>query len=471
MLTLRPHVLYSLVAVALSTPVSAPGQTVPRETVISVLTDDYAAASQWEPDSLPPDLAEMYILRLLQPQLNRDAGPQYLKTILYLSSTPPTLQTLSNLRDLPLTDRLTALREGTLKDEISSWNGAQSFIRSALVSNTCNLHPNTEYGIATLLPELGKFREVARWQIVSGDAALAAGKPWLALMRYRETIEIGRDIGNGGEYLIGTLVGVAIQADGWKNLRESIPFLIEAGIDPARLRSVVQCSPRADVNMVEALNGERLWLLNEPLGLATLHSDSTDKFWLAAMRFSQLMNLDTSGVSTAEDMRRKAAEVGALGLNEKQLSDPDALLAAISAAMPEYLHLIDRTVTLSEVEPARFQSAVAAFEKQVEGVSARNSIVKTMYPSLSRALLNARRVTRERQVTVWLCAAIEYRAANNGSWPSSIEELSTANPELPLIDPIQGKPYALSASGTTVSISWAKLSDDKTDAYSITLAE
>lgn len=468
MSALRTLVLTSVTTLPISLASPAIAQPVSREAVVSVLTDNYATVAQWEPDSLPRDLAELYILRMLQPQLNRDAGPQYLKSILFI---PQEGKDLDSLRVKPLAERLAALKSGTLRDQLSGWNGAQSFIRSALVSNSCNLHPNTEYGIATLLPELGKFREVARWQLASGDAALAEGKPWLALMRYRETVEIGRDIGGGGEYLIGTLVGVAIQAEAWKHLREAIPALIEAGIEPARLRTIVQCSPREDYDMVEALSGERLWLLNEPMGLATLLSDSTDSFWLAALRFSSLMGVDTTGLKTAEDMRRKAAEVGAFGLSEKQLRDPDAILAAISAAMPEYLHLIDRTVTLSEVEPSRFGAAVAAFQSEVDAVGARNSIVKAMYPSLPRALTNARRLTRDRQTTMWLCAAIEWRAANQGTWPASIEQLSGSNPELAWTDPVQGKPYTLTSSGSTVTIGWTKLGDETADSVSITLSK
>lgn len=443
-------------------------QDVPRETIVSVLTDDYATVSQLQPDSLPPNLAQVYLMRMWQPQINRDAGPQYLKALMYL---PETSESLAEFRARLLPERLDALRAGAFQDELAQWNGAQSFIRSGLVSMHCRLQPNTEFGIATLLPELSKLRDLTRWQLLSGDQALAQGKPWLALMRYRESIELGRDVASSGEYLIGALVGVAIQQTATAQLVEAIPALLEAGIDPSGLRAVVQTSHREDVDIVDALNGERLWLLNEPVGLETLLSDSTDAFCMAALRFASLMQVSIEGIETPDEARERAAELRLFGLSAEEMEDSQMVLQAIAAEVPVYLNLLDRTAMLANIEPARYQSAMESLNREVDAISKSNSIVRLMFPAMGRAVSSMRMATRSRHALNILCAAIEWRARHEGQWPASLADIAGSYPELALNDPLTGNPYTFRTDGKEIRVGWTAAREGDQSEYTISITK
>lgn len=435
---------------------AAYAQDEPLESIPATITamfGNWYELSQLDIDALDPATAEMVIHRSTLPHTDANAATHYFRAMLTLPRGKAEVGDLINEGlEGPLADRLTEMRAGKYDEVVASLNGYEQSIRAALVSGYCDWSPATEAGINTLLPELSPMRLMAKSQILRATWYLAQERPWSALQCYRDVLAMARDTGEG-PYLIGALVGIAMESLALDHIERAVPVMLEQGVPADCLARVIGRRYRTGANPLRAIGSERYWLSSFGVMDSTSFS-SAPAFWNMAAKFFGMVRSDAQAeVYDGPGLRLEAIKEGFV--TEAQADDINELTHLVLAEIQYINTFYDRMINAWSLPRDQF----LAFDQQVEQnlslgrVQAEHPLGWLMLPAIGRARASMLAVERNRNaLNLALAAAAERQARHR--WPMDIDELRVWRPDLNTIDPVSSSKYGLKASGDSVAVSW-----------------
>lgn len=430
----------------------------PEQSLVA-MTGGWVDLMKLDIESLDPATAELLIHRGVEPSRTGNAATHYFRALLFEPEVDETdldeneYDPMDRVLYAPMEERLAALRDNALMKEIDTWSQAIQPIRAATTCSTSDWHVASEAGIAALLPELGRFRYCTRWHGLLGDQYLAKGQPWSALRCYREILAMGRDLGESNT-LIGALVGMAIEAYGLARIEEATPYLIEAGIEPERLKRVVCRQFRRGPDLHKAMTGERIWVWSTLGPLRETSLDSGDAVWDAlATAIAELVeigmfnaNANPRGAALKNDMIRTGM------ISREQAEDPKEVMALLIRELEFYQSVLDQYIAMIELDREDRERVSADLEASLENAAETKRLTGMIVPALGRVSQSVDRLTANRRAMTLGLAAITIRV-ESGQWPT-LGDVRERWPEISVVNPSTGDTFEIRIEGSTMTIPW-----------------
>jgi hypothetical protein len=281
--------------------------------------------------------------------------------------------------------------------------------------------------IGVLLPELGKMRQLARYNAARMALARTASDDAEFVAAYESTLALGR-AGAHQAFLIDFLVGIAIDALAFNQVRE---HLADRPFSEATLRALLDATDRQRLPAIDlSLEGERLSCLDT---IQWTHTD--DGRGNGRFIPSNLTTLDALSGSGAAG----SGFFGTLAqwkiLNLAGLAFPSK--AATTRRANEFY---DGLLAYARAPVLDRRAAAFQPDAYIESLPARYMLLRLLLPAIARAVQSRDQCDMERAATR-LMLAIEIYNARNGRYPESLDALiPSVLPALPS-DPINGKSF------------------------------
>ena len=437
---------------------AAEAQDEPVESVPATITamfGNWYELSQLDIDALDPATAEMVIQRGTMPYADDNAAIHYLRAMLGRPMGQRDL--IKEGLDTPIADRLVQFRAGKYDDIVHNMEGIQQSIRAALVAGHCDWSPATEAGVGTVLPELGPMRQLARCQVLLADWHLAHDRPWTALRCYRDVLGMARDTGEG-PYIIGALVGVAMEALALKHIEEAAPILIEQGVSVDRIARVIGRRYRQGANGITALSSERFWISGFGVTESTAFA-SPAAFWEMCANLSNMfISFEEEKNYDGPGMRTLAIESGFVAAeNANNL----AHIVRLALCEFEYINSVyDMMINAWDLSTSEYAVIDRQFEEMIEGIRNEHPLASFMVPAIGRMHLSMLAIERNRlALNLALAAAAERQARE--TWPQDLDQMRTWRPDLNTTDPVSSEKFGFKTSGESVTVSWVLTTQEK----------
>lgn len=290
--------------------------------------------------------------------------------------------------------------------------------------------------MGVLLPNLANMRQVAKAMVTDGKRLeLLESQPQAAVDRYMQVLEVGAQQSRGPT-LIENLVGNAVQRIGSEAMLDSFANAGDA-LDFERVAQQLEERYKPLRPVAETMQFERVMVL-DVVQRAFVYDEASGQYQVNPQGAEMLAMVQgmTSGESNAPfGVVGSMVALNAVGFEN-----------TLAQANQHY----DQMTVASQVPYHEGKQLFADLERQVEDplFRAKNPLLATLLPSLSRASALSTQAEATRRATNVVARLKAYRQ-RNGTYPASLEDVGVgAN----AIDPFTGLPFAYSTDGADFSL-------------------
>jgi len=487
---MRKRVLYlAFLLVALAAVTHAP-QGAAQQAVLQAVGPAPQGAPQATPvtrlsirPAAPPELALKYMLlpRLID-RTPGNAAPLYYTAVLLIPGTEATksLDKVSEWINMP-TDEL--LHNPEVNDALGYLASGLHYVELAARREKCDWEiPLDTEGPATLLPDLVKYRALARGLAVRARLEIARGEYEKALRTLQTGFSMARHIGEGPTLIHG-LVAIAIasimeqqveelvQAPGSPNLYWALTALPTPLID---LRTEIEYEMSGLEHWVPELRDAQKGELSAARcreALFKVFAVLTEE-WPVRMdsRPSQklVLGVTAAGILAYPDAKRFLVEHGR---NAQEVEAMPVAQALVEYMVMSWRRISDEHLKWVYLPYWQADEGLRQFEKSLPqpptdfGVA----LAEALMPAIRHATF--RMVSLDRRIAALRCVeAVRIHAASHkGALPASLSDVT----EVPIpVDPVTGKQFDYRAEGNRASLSGPLPPDmppDKGLQYELTL--
>lgn len=352
------------------------------------------------------------------------------------------------------------LPKAEVRARLQNYHAALAELDRAAVCDHCDwglTERLRRQGIATLLPELQRLRELSRLVRVRAHVEIAEGKFEDAVGSIRTGLALGRNAAQGPT-LINALVGIAITTP----MLEQAEFLASQPGAP-NLYWALTTLPSPVIDIPRAMQGERLFvdsLFPHTRGPARYNALSARELQTLQEKFLSLMGMVDGSVKADWKARLAFAALAAkmypgarkrLLANGAPAADLDAMpivQVALLDSMDEYERGLDDFLKWMSVPYWQAHEGLCTVEAKLHAHRDKgfgpHSLASMLLPAVTKVSLASARTDRRVAALRTMEAIRLHAAANANKFPDSLDAITVV--PLPL-DPITGKRFEFKRKG------------------------
>jgi hypothetical protein len=410
------------------------------------------------PAAEPVPALKHYLAPEIRDLTRGNAADCYYQALLLMGKEMPADQTeqMDRWATMPIKD----LPKAEVRARLQNYPAALAELDRAAVCDHCDwglTERLRRQGLATLLPELQRLRELSRLVRVRAHVEIAEGKFDDAVVSIRTGLMLGKNAAQGPT-LINALVGIAIIT----TMLEQAEFLVSQPGAP-NLYWALTALPSPVIDIPRAMQGERLFveaLFPHARGAARYNALSARELQTLQEKFLSLMGLLDGGGKADWKARLAFAAIAAKmypearkrllasGAPAADLNTMPVVQVVLLDSMDEYERGLDDFLKWMSVPYWQADDGLRAAEAKLlagrDKTFGPHSLALMLLPAVTKVHLASAR-TERRIAALRTLEAIRLHAATHANkFPDSLDAV-TAVP-LP-VDPVTGKRFEFKRQG------------------------